>query len=48
MVERRFQIRSGDSDTRLPQELVQTEVYKRPDGTLETTTLHFVRGRSAT
>jgi hypothetical protein len=48
MVERRFQMRTGDGDTRNPQELVQTEVYKRPDGTLETTTLRFVRSRSAT
>ncbi len=46
MVERRFQMRTGGTDGEAPRELVQTELYKRPDGTLDTTTLHFVRGRS--
>lgn len=46
MVERRFQMRTGGTDGEPPRELVQTEVYKRPDGTLDTTSLHFVRGRS--
>ena len=46
MIERRFQLRTGGLEGRAPRELVQTEVYKRPDGTLDTTTLHFARTRS--
>jgi predicted small lipoprotein YifL len=46
MIERRFQMRTGDGEASPPRELVQTEVYKRPDGSLDTTTLRFVRGRS--
>jgi hypothetical protein len=46
MVERRFQMRTGGTEGDPPRELVQTEVYRRPDGTLDTTSLHFVRIRS--